>query len=119
MDAGHAAALDLELLRQYMQQQAQGGGSGRTGGHHAVIHPRVRLVDTRYHDPVYAVGGQRAQQHAARAVVEVILHAGHLAELAGGVDHHVNAEHIPGHLRRAVDLHQARTESGVYQEIPL
>ena len=49
----------------------------------------------------------------------MVLHVAGLAELAGGIDHHVHAENVPGHLRRPVDLYQARTKARIGQEIAL
>ncbi len=82
---------------------------GRAGGvrDDPVVHTELVVVDPHRHREVHLVHWRRAEDHALRAALEVLLEIGVRACLAGRFDDDVDAELVPGRLPR-LDRRQHR-----------
>ena len=99
MDRGHQPVPDPHRLVQHLRRRREAVGRARGVGDDVMIVGVVDVVevDAEHDRGVRRVGalGRRGDDHLARTRLEVLGCVGPRAELASGLDHHVDAELLP------------------------
>ena len=99
----HPRLLDAEGFMEHLGERCDAIGRARRVRDDVVFRRVVLVIVHAHHHGDVGTGGRRGDDHLARARGEVLGGVFALGELAGALEHDVDAEIFPGQLRRILD----------------